>query len=63
VNGVATILLVALITVCAVTAILIGGDLVQEALDELEARREWAEIQRRSDARRHLTNTAPRSVR
>lgn len=62
-NGPVVVGLVFMCAAAVVTAALIGSDLIREALDELEARREWAEIQRRSDARRYLSNTSPRSVK
>jgi hypothetical protein len=63
VNGPVVLGCVFTIAALGVYVALEGSRLIREALDELEARREWERIKRRSDAARYLTDLGPRSVR
>ena len=62
-KGPAVLAIVFTVAAGIVAAALIGSSLIREALDELDARREWNDIKRRSDACRYLSDIRPRSVR
>ena len=61
-SGPVVVILLALGAALIVSAALVGSDLIKEALDEMEARREWRQIVELSEKRRHLSNTSPRSL-
>jgi hypothetical protein len=60
-NGAVVIPIVLTVAALGVYVALEGSRLIREALDELDARREWRAMCRRSDAARYLSNINPRS--
>ena len=61
-TGPAVVILLAFCAAAIVATALVGSDLIKEALDEMEARREWRRIVELSEKRQHLSNTSPRSL-